>query len=244
MPPLPAVSIIIPVLNESVSIVSSLERLSAVRRTAVAEVIVVDGGSADDTVALASPLCDRVVVSERGRAAQMNRGAEEARGAVLLFLHADTSLPDGAGELLETFLASDRVWGRFDVRLSGDRFIFRVIALMMNQRSRLTGIATGDQAIFVRRDQFEDLAGYRKLPLMEDIELCQRLRQVTRPFCISRPVVTDSRRWEQLGPWRTIVLMWRLRWRYWRGEDPAHLALAYRSDVRRHAPTEAQESSD
>lgn len=108
---------------------------------------------------------------------------------------------------------------------------------MMNQRSHVTGIATGDQAIFVRRSLFEEQGGYRELPLMEDVELCRRLRRVSRPFCIRAPVVTDSRRWEQLGPWRTIVLMWRLRWRYWLGADPADLARAYRADVRRPVAT-------
>ncbi|MFC4260195.1 TIGR04283 family arsenosugar biosynthesis glycosyltransferase [Marinobacter lacisalsi] len=236
MPRSTAVSIIVPVLNESASIVPSLERLSAMR-DAGAEVILVDGGSDDDTVALATPWCDRVVSSERGRALQMNRGAAEASGEVLLFLHADTVLPERADQALETFLASDSAWGRFDVRLSGSRPLFRLIAFMMNQRSRLTGIATGDQAIFVRRSLFEDLGGYRELPLMEDVALCRRLRQVSRPFCIRLPVVTDSRRWEQLGPWRTIALMWRLRWRYWRGADPVELARAYRADVRGPAVT-------
>lgn len=236
MPRSPAVSIIVPVLNESTSVVSALERLAALRNAGT-EVIVVDGGSDDDTVALARPLCDRMVDSGRGRALQMNRGAAEASGEVLLFLHADTVLPERADQALGGFLSSDRAWGRFDVRLSGRRPLFRVIALMMNQRSRLTGIATGDQGIFVRRSLFEALGGFRELPLMEDVELCRRLRRVSRPFCIRTPVVTDSRRWEQLGSWRTIMLMWRLRWRYWRGADPTELARAYRADVRRPAAT-------
>lgn len=232
MPRSPAVSVIVPVLNESISIVPALERLLPLR-DAVAEVIVVDGGSTDDTVALATPLCDRLAVSSPGRAVQMNQGAAVARGQVLLFLHADTELPDGADRLLADFAASERAWGRFDVRLSGRRPLFRVIASMMNARSRFTGIATGDQGIFVRRTVFEDLGGYRSMPLMEDVELCRRLRRISSPFCIRTPVVTDSRRWERHGPWRTIFLMWRLRWRYWRGADPADLARQYRSDVRR-----------
>ncbi|GGY71195.1 TIGR04283 family arsenosugar biosynthesis glycosyltransferase [Marinobacter zhanjiangensis] len=244
MPRSTAVSIIVPVLNESASIVPALERLSALR-DAGAEVIVVDGGSADDTVALATPLCDRVVDSDRGRALQMNRGAAEATGEVLLFLHADTVLPEGADQALEAFRPSNHAWGRFDVRLSGTRPLFRLIAFMMNLRSRLTGIATGDQGIFVRRSLFEDLGGYRELPLMEDVELCRRLRRVSRPFCIGTPVITDSRRWEQLGAWHTIVLMWRLRWRYWRGGDPAELARAYRADVRHPgSPTKKKGASD
>lgn len=232
MPRSPFASIIVPVLNESSSIVACLERLAAMRR-AGAEVIVVDGGSADESVTLATPLCDRVVSSERGRAVQMNRGAAVARGDVLLFLHADTQLPTNADRFLDAFTISDKAWGRFDVRLSGRRRLFRVVAWFMNTRSRLSGIATGDQGIFVRRTVFEDLGGYRPLPLMEDVELCRRLRRISRPFCIHTPVVTDSRRWEQNGAWRTIVLMWRLRWRYWRGADPVDLAQAYRSEVRR-----------
>ncbi len=214
------VSIIVPVLDESAVIAATLGRLADLRRNG-AEVIVVDGGSSDGTCALAKPRCDRLLLSEPGRAMQMNRGAAVARGELLLFLHADTLLPSGAGEALRAFVASDRVWGRFDVRLSGNRPLFRVIAAMMNLRSRLTGIATGDQGIFVRRATFEALGGFREQPLMEDVEICCRLRRVSRPFCVPAPVVTDSRRWEQHGPWRTMALMWRLRWRYWRGESPA-----------------------
>lgn len=232
MPRSPAVSIIIPVLNESAAIVPTLQRLATLREQGV-EVIVVDGDSTDDTRALAAPLCDQLVVSERGRAVQMNRGAEKASGDVLLFLHGDTVLPPDAASRLHDFMSSDRAWGRFDVRLSGNRRIYRVIAFMMNLRSRLTGIATGDQGIFVRRSVFDTQGGYRELPLMEDIELCRRLKRVSRPFCVASPVITDSRRWEQNGAWRTIWLMWRLRWRYWRGADPGELARAYRADVRR-----------
>ena len=235
MPRSPLVSIIVPVLNESASVVPVLQRLEPLRESVV-EVIVVDGGSSDDTVALAVPLCDHLLSSERGRAVQMNRGAAVARGEVLLFLHADTILPANALQALANFLSGNRAWGRFDVRLSGGRLLFRVIASMMNLRSRLTGIATGDQAIFVRRRVFDDLAGYRAMPLMEDVDLCGRLRRVSRPYCIGTPVITDSRRWEQLGPWRTIALMWWLRWRFWRGANPAELAREYRADVRRKAP--------
>ncbi|SFR78450.1 transferase 2, rSAM/selenodomain-associated [Marinobacter daqiaonensis] len=227
----PAISIVIPVLNEASTIAQTLAGLSTLRAQGV-EVIVVDGGSEDDTAALAGPLCDRVTISEPGRARQMNAGAALARGDILLFLHADTRLPHEAGEALDRFVSSDRQWGRFDVRLSGRRAIFRVIETLMSLRSRLTGIATGDQAIFVRRSLFENMGGFPEIPLMEDVELCGRLRRVSRPFCIQYPVVTDSRRWERHGPWRTIGLMWRLRWQYWRGADPRELVKAYRSDVR------------
>ncbi|MEQ9546421.1 MAG: TIGR04283 family arsenosugar biosynthesis glycosyltransferase [Marinobacter sp.] len=224
-------SVIVPVWQEAATITATLQRLAPLRE-AGHQVIVVDGDSDDGTRKLAEPLCDRVLSSGRGRAIQMNAGAAVATGNVLLFLHADTRLPESALAGLERFQASRNAWGRFNVRLSGKRLLFRVVEWFMNQRSWLTGIATGDQALFVRQPVFEVLKGYREMPLMEDVELCSRLRLVSRPFCVSEPVVTDSRRWEQDGAWRTIVLMWRLRWRYWRGESPESLANAYRSDVR------------
>lgn len=226
-----SLSVIVPVWQESATIVPTLKALAPLR-AAGHQVIVVDGGSDEDTASLAEAWCDRVVVSERGRARQMNAGAALASGEVLLFLHADTRLPGSAADALERFRSGRQAWGRFDVRLSGDRPLFRVIAWFMNWRSRVTGIATGDQALFVRRSVFESLGGFAPIPLMEDVELSTRLRAVSRPFCVTDPVVTDSRRWEQHGAWRTIVLMWRLRWRYWRGESPESLVAAYRSDVR------------
>lgn len=229
---LTSVSIIIPVLNEAAAIVPTLQRLADLRQGG-AEVIVVDGHSTDGTLALAEPLCDQLVVSDPGRAAQMNLGARSASGELLLFLHGDTLLPSAAGQVLQNFFRSGRAWGRFDVRLSGRQPMFRLIAFLMNLRSRLTGIATGDQGIFVRREVFESLGGFREIPLMEDVELCRRLRRISPPYCASPPVRTDSRRWEEHGIWRTIWLMWRLRWRYWRGADPAILAQAYRTEVRR-----------
>lgn len=231
MPESLSLSVIVPVWMEASGIEACLRALTPLRE-AGHEVIVVDAGSPDGTADLARPLCDRLVESSKGRAAQMNAGAEVATGNVLLFLHADTRLPDNALDELTWFLRNEPTWGRFDVRLSGHRALFRVIAWFMNRRSRLTGICTGDQAIFVRRDLFEALDGFRDQPLMEDVELTVRLSKVSRPWCIKSAVVTDSRRWEKLGPWRTIFLMWRLRWRYWRGESPESLAQAYRSDVR------------
>ncbi|MCK7552690.1 MULTISPECIES: TIGR04283 family arsenosugar biosynthesis glycosyltransferase [Marinobacter] len=226
-----ALSVIIPVWQEAATIVATLQTLAPLRASGH-QVIVVDGGSTDGTPQLADGLCDRVVASERGRALQMNAGARVATGDILLFLHADTRLPASALDALARFSDSRNAWGRFDVRLSGRRPLFRVIAWFMNQRSRFSGIATGDQALFVRRPVFEALRGFEPLPLMEDVELSSRLRRVSRPFCIRDPVVTDSRRWEQHGAWRTILLMWRLRWRYWRGESPESLVTVYRSDVR------------
>ena len=226
------VSVVMPVWMEAAGIAASLDALQPLR-AAGHEVIVVDGGSTDGTPELARPLCDRVLRSEPGRAVQMNAGAASATGNVLLFLHADTQLPDNAVSWIEKALTSGRVWGRFDVRLSGEHRMFPVIAWFMNRRSCLTGICTGDQALFVRRDVFEALGGYRPMPLMEDVELSRRLLLVGRPCCVPARVITDSRRWEQGGVWRTIALMWRLRWRYWRGDSPESLTALWRRNVRR-----------
>ncbi len=216
---------------EAAGISDTLMALTPLRATGH-EVIVVDAGSTDDTVRLAEPLCDHLVVSDKGRAVQMNAGAAVASGHILLFLHADTRLPVNVLEHLSRFNSSKQVWGRFDVRLSGDQRLFRVISWFINRRSRLTDICTGDQAMFVRREVFEALGGFQTVPLMEDIELSRRLRLVSRPWCVGSVVTTDSRRWEKHGPWRTIFLMWRLRWRYWRGESPESLAKDYHSEVR------------
>ena len=226
-----SLSVVVPVWREAIGIEESLQRLQPIRQ-AGHEVIVVDGGSPDNTAELARPLCDRLLVSEPGRAVQMNTGAAAARGDLILFLHADTRLPQDALAQLSESQRLGRPWGRFDVRLSGRHPMFPVIAWFMNWRSRLTGVCTGDQGIFVRRDVFETLGGYRPMPLMEDVELSRRLKLVARPYCISSPVITDSRRWEQGGVWRTIVLMWRLRWRYWRGDAPESLAALWRRNVR------------
>jgi len=224
-------SIIMPVLNEADAIAVSLSRLQPLRAVGH-EIVLADGGSTDGTADRASGLYDRWVSSPSGRALQMNAGAKQASGNLLVFLHADTRLPADALEWLEQFSASGGQWGRFDVRLSGARPLFRVIAFFMNQRSRLTGICTGDQAQFVRRERFEALGGFASMPLMEDVELSGRLRQQSRPFCVPSPVVTDSRRWNQHGAWRTIMLMWRLRWDYWRGVPPEQLVERYYGPVR------------
>ena len=224
-------SVIVPVWNEAAVLGVLLQSLRPLRAKGH-EVIVADGGSTDGTQDLARPGCDQLVSAERGRSAQMNAGAAVAHGDVFLFLHADTQLPTDAVQQLQAFSRTSKVWGRFDVRLSGSRPLFSVIAWFMNKRSRLTGICTGDQAMFVRRDTFNALGGFAPQPLMEDVELSRRLCAVSRPFCVASPVTTDSRRWQQHGAWATILLMWRLRWRYWRGESAESLAQAYRSDVR------------
>jgi len=222
-----ALSIIVPVLNEAVGIEATLGALAPLRQRG-AEVIVVDGGSHDDTLHKAQAHASIVVTAPRGRARQMNAGAAKAQGDVLLFLHADTQLPPLADQLVLDAIAASAVWGRFDVRIVGSAWMLRVVAALMNARSRLSGIATGDQALFVRRDTFERIGGFPEQPLMEDIELSKRLRQGARPVCLRAQVATSGRRWESRGVWTTILLMLRLRWRYWRGESPERLAEAYR----------------
>jgi rSAM/selenodomain-associated transferase 2 len=219
-------SIIVPVLDEAGGIESTLTAL-APYRVRGCELIVVDGGSRDGTIALASPLADRALKAPRGRAAQMNAGASVARGDVLLFLHADTKLPENADSLIpDTLALSGRVWGRFDVRFDQNG-IMPLIAIMMNLRSRLTGIATGDQAIFVARAAFESIGGFPVQPLMEDIALSSRLCRLSRPAFIRARVTTSARRWRKQGILRTVILMWRLRLAYFLGVDPARLARHY-----------------
>ena len=216
-----------PVLNEAGTLPSSLSRLAALR-TRGHEVLVVDGDSLDRSRERAAGLADRVLTAPRGRALQMNAGAAAARGDALLFLHVDTRLPDEADRLIEVALAGGRGWGRFDVRLSGRHHLFRIIERMMNLRSRLTGIATGDQAVFVRRALFEAIGGFPPIPLMEDVAISRRLKRAGgRPACVRVPVVTSSRRWERDGVLRTVLLMWRLRLAYALGADPAWLAARY-----------------
>ena len=219
-------SIIIPVLDEAAGIEAALTTLGSYRERGC-ELVVVDGGSRDGTLALASPLADRVLSAPRGRAAQMNAGAAAARGDVLLFLHADTKLPANADILIRNGLAqSGRIWGRFDVRFDHGG-ILPLIAIMMNLRSRLTGIATGDQAIFVSRAAFEAIGGFPAQPLMEDIAFSSRIRHVSRATNVRARVTTSARRWRTQGILRTIFLMWRLRLAYFLGADPAHLARQY-----------------
>lgn len=220
-------SIIMPVYNEAEGIVATLQALAPLRARGV-QLLVVDGGSQDATVALATPWADAVLAGPRGRARQMNAGAQQARGDTLLFLHADTLLPEQADALVLAALQAAPGWGRFDVRISGRPWMLRVVARMMNLRSRWTGVATGDQALFVSRRLFDQVGGFPDQPLMEDIELSCRLRALQPPVCLRPPVLTSGRRWEARGVWRTIWLMWCLRWRYWRGEPAESLARAYR----------------
>lgn len=220
------ISVVMPVLDEAPGIVAALASLAPLRAEGV-EVIVIDGGSTDASTALALPWADRVITAGGGRAGQMNAGAAVARGEVLLFLHADTRLPVDAVSLVADALAGDRQWGRFDVRIAGRSRWLPLVAAMMNRRSRLTGIATGDQAIFVTRAAFAAVGGFPDLPLMEDIELSRKLKRLSRPACLTSCVTTSGRRWEVQGVWRTILHMWHLRLRHFFGADPRQLARDY-----------------
>ena len=221
-----ALAIVVPMLDEAATLPALLVHLAGWRARGC-EVVLVDGGSRDDSVEMARAAGFRVLIAERGRARQMNAGAQACGRALLLFLHADTRLPEAADAMVRAALAV-QAWGRFDVQIDGRPRMLRVVAALMNLRSRLSGIATGDQAIFVRREVFEALGGFPDQPLMEDIELSRRLLRVSRPACLRARVRTSGRRWEQRGVWRTIVLMWRLRWAYWRGVPAERLAEAYR----------------
>jgi rSAM/selenodomain-associated transferase 2 len=220
-------SVVIPVLDEEADIADALTALAPLRARG-AEVIVVDGGSRDRTVELARPLTDQVVAAPRGRGAQMNAGAATAQGDVLLFLHADTRLPPDADRLILSGLnASSWQWGRFDVRIAGRSPLLPMIAGFMNWRSLVTGIATGDQAMFATRAAFVQVGGFPDVPLMEDIELSKRLKRVSRPLCLAARVTTSGRRWDERGAVRTIVLMWQLRLAHCFGAEPATLARRY-----------------
>ena len=225
--PAAPISIIIPVLDEAANIITALRALAPLRARGV-EIIVVDGGSADNTAALSTPLADRVVTSVPGRAMQMNGGAAISRGDVLLFLHADTRLPADADRLiLERLAQSRRVWGRFDVTIEGRHPLLPLVAVSMNARSRLTGIATGDQAMFVTRAAFAAAGGFPEIALMEDIAFARSLKRMSRPLCLRARVTTSGRRREQRGVLRTILLMWRLRLAFFFGADPQELARRY-----------------
>lgn len=219
-------SIIIPTLNEQENIQACLQSLQPSRQQA--EIIVVDGGSHDETVKFAQPLADKVLSTDRGRAKQMNDGAQQASGEVLMFLHADTFLPDNAFNLISQHLGDKYQWGRFDICLTGSHWLLPVISQMMNWRSRLTGIATGDQVIFVTRTAFEAVKGYPNIALMEDIRLSQRLNRFASPVCLTAKVNSSARRWQQFGVFKTILLMWSLRLGYFFGASPQVLAQLYR----------------
>jgi len=224
------ISCIIPVVNEEALIARSLSALQSFRSQGH-EIIIVDGGSEDASAKMSLPLSDRVIFSPAGRSRQMNAGAREASGEILLFLHADTRLPEGADLLIQSeMMRQGRTWGRFDVRLSGMHPLFRVVECLMNWRSRFSGIATGDQGIFVKREVFQSVGGFPEIDLMEDIALSRLLKRSGRPLCLRQKVLTSSRRWEKNGILRTVLLMWRLRLAYSLGADPKDLAERYRRE--------------
>lgn len=218
-----SLSIVVPILNEASLVPELLAHLQSWQNR-MCEIVLVDGGSCDGTLQVLRNSPFKVIESARGRAAQMNAGAACAAGDILIFLHADTRLPEGADSMvLGTLETGGRDWGRFDVRIIGESRLLPVVARMMNWRSRLTGISTGDQAIFVRRKLFEQIGGFPQQALMEDVELCKRLKKFSAPACLGECVVTAGRRWESRGVWRTIRLMWWLRFAYWLGADPEKL---------------------
>jgi rSAM/selenodomain-associated transferase 2/rSAM/selenodomain-associated transferase 1 len=219
-------AIIVPVLNEGASLHDALAALQIFRARGV-RLVVVDGGSVDGTADIAKAHADEVIAAPRGRAAQMNAGAQVCRDAdALVFLHADTRLPPEADRLIAEAL-TERPWGHFDVRIDGRSPWLRLVSVLMNWRARLTGIATGDQTLFVRRKVFEKLGRFEAVPLMEDVELSGRLKKHSRPACIAAHVTTSGRRWDTQGVVRTIALMWQLRAAWWRGADAQTLALRY-----------------
>ncbi len=221
----PQLSIIIPVVNEAGHLADRLQALQALRD--LCQLLLVDGESNDDSAKIAKPLVDQVLFSPRGRARQMNLGASQTHAEILLFLHADTHLPkDAINQIIEA-AAQGYHWGRFDVSFDSPQAIFKLIAFMMNWRSRLTGIATGDQALFMTRQAFNAVNGFPDIALMEDITICSSLKKLGNPCCLRSKVVTSARRWQEQGIIKTILLMWWLRLRYFLGVNPSDLLLHY-----------------
>ena len=235
------VSIIIPILNEADNLPHLFANINQLTPTPQ-QILLVDGGSTDNSIVVIKALINnssinklsminwQIIESTAGRATQMNAGAAQATGDILLFLHADTQLPIMA--INDISLAMKKAdnnyqWGRFDVRLNSRNPILWLVSAMMNGRSRLTSIATGDQAIFITSDLFKQIDGYPNQPLMEDIELCKSLKGIAKPACLSSRVITSARRWQQHGTWRTIILMWQLRFDYWRGESAESIKQRY-----------------
>ncbi len=221
----PLLSIIIPVVNEAENLATRLQALQRFRNHC--QIILVDGGSSDDSANIAKPLVDHVLYSQRGRARQMNFGVIQAQAPVLLFLHADTCLPDNAVNSLLNAVSEGYSWGRFNIAFDNQRPIFKLIASMMNLRSRLTGIATGDQALFMTRQAFDTVIGFPEIALMEDIVISTHLKKLSAPCCLTNKVVTSARRWQKQGIVKTILLMWWLRLRFFLGANPENLARHY-----------------
>lgn len=221
-----SIAVIVPLLNEAEILPTLMNQLERLHQAGM-QVIVVDGGSDDGTRERLAATAFHVIDGPRGRALQMNAGARHADAELLLFLHADTVLPDNSVQLIIDSNTDDYCWGRFDVQITGEHFMLPVIARMMNWRSRLTKIATGDQALFMRREIFQQVNGFPQQSLMEDIEISKQLKRLGRPACLRQKVTTSGRRWQENGVWKTILLMWRLRFDYWRGVDASQLAGRY-----------------
>jgi rSAM/selenodomain-associated transferase 2 len=221
------ISVIIPTLNEANSLPLSLAPLQPLRHKLI-EIIIVDGGSYDDTLRIAQTLADKIISTDKGRARQMNAGATEASGNILLFLHADVQLPKNAFELIQQYSLPHH-WGRFDVQLNSCYWRLKLVSWFMNQRSCLTGITTGDQGFFIQRTLFNSIEGFPDIPLMEDIAISKKLKQYSRPICIKTPIKVSARYWEQHGIWRSIFRMWGIRLAYFFKVPTQYLAKKYYS---------------
>ena len=220
------ISVVVPVLNEEINLSRIASRLRSVREQGH-EVIIVDGDSSDNTLTIAYEISDTVIISKKGRSLQMNSGASVASGDVVLFLHADTFLPENAAQIVADAFVGENFWGRFDVRLSNQKYVYRLIEQMMNIRSSLTSIVTGDQAIFVEKSLFDRIGGFPEIALMEDIEISSQLKKISKPVRLKHKVVTSSRRWEANGVVATVLLMWKLRLYYFLGVSPEKLSQMY-----------------
>lgn len=219
-------SVVVPVINEEIN----LSRIAGCLRSVIAqghEVVIVDGGSTDNTLTIAYDITDTVIISKKGRALQMNSGASVASGDVLLFLHADTLLPENVAETIADAYVGENFWGRFDVRLSNNKSVYRLIEWMMNMRSSLTSIVTGDQAMFFDKYLFDRIGGFPEIALMEDVEISSQLKNISKPVRLKSRVVTSSRRWETNGVVATVLLMWKLRLYYFFGVSPEKLSQMY-----------------
>lgn len=222
-------SIIIPTLNEANGIQTCLLALQPIKKDC--EIIIADGGSSDNTVIFTKHLADKTIICSKGRGRQMNSGTNHATGDVLIFLHADTYLPENALTLIEQHINQHAQWGHFDISLNGNSLMLKIIAFFMNWRSRLTGVATGDQVIFVTQQLFNQVGQYPEISLMEDIALCKILNKISLPICLNAKVNSSGRRWEYNGIYKTILLMWFIRLSYFLGNDPQKLAILYSENI-------------
>jgi rSAM/selenodomain-associated transferase 2 len=221
-------SIIIPVFNEATTIVQTLGRL---KDDVGVELIVVDGGSQDNTVELAKQMGVKVISSPiSGRAQQMNIGAVAARGDILLFLHADTQLPQNYQKIVQLTLAKEKVIaGAFELAIDGQQWSLRLVEKMVNWRSHFLSLPYGDQAIFLDKKVFQDLGGFANLPIMEDFEFVQRLKRRGKIAIVPVAVLTSGRRWQKLGVFKTTLINQLIIVGYYLGISPARLRHFYQN---------------